>query len=389
VTQDAIATFLETLASAQDLAGQYALLERWAESSEPERLYYLALALERDAEGVPRWKLEGVFDHLERTLAMSSGFAHAALLARVLLIPRERSVQLSRTIETRQRTYASMLASAQTTETFLKMLSRHADEEPHLELLACWAQELIVRGDQLDGDRAVVELWARLREKRHALAVLPLAPTPIELTLRAYLPSYQRQGMSTALPFGPPERRRMRLIASREDAQLTHTELDEPETIDAIKTAVVNWHEESNGRIEARVFSFGRRVLESEISSDLLAGLPLECLAGANADGIEARIVAADHALALLFAAAANGGAYNSGVRGAYGRLYAWRSVAGLCGKDVATDVRMLAGHAAECTWIELNADGEWFAHVAWDLGLAALRKDGLSLAVLAATDTD
>ena len=44
---------------------------------------------------------------------------------------------------------------------------------------------------------------------------------------------------------------------------------------------------------------------------------------------------------------------------------------------------------AAAARWLGFACDAPWFERVAWDVGLAAVREDGRSLAVLAVTDTD
>lgn len=95
-----------------------------------------------------------------------------------------------------------------------------------------------------------------------------------------------------------------------------------------------------------------------------------------------------DRAWRVLFAAASTGGAYNSGLYGAHGRPAAWRSLAGLAGAAEYGTVEETAARARESTWYGVDAATAWFAHVAWDIGLAALSPDR-RLAVLAATDTD
>ena len=82
--------------------------------------------------------------------------------------------------------------------------------------------------------------------------------------------------------------------------------------------------------------------------------------------------------MAILFGAAANGGAYDSGLGGAYGRAATWRSVRALAG-----------GSHVGCAWWIFDAANDWFQRVAWDLGVACLRPGGHVMAVLAATDTD
>ncbi len=93
-------------------------------------------------------------------------------------------------------------------------------------------------------------------------------------------------------------------------------------------------------------------------------------------------------AFCALFCAATNGGAYGGELGGAYGRLAAWRSLGALAGAPLSAPVEVALEIAHKCQWLSFFAPG-WFQDVAWNLGLAALSPDGMSIAVLAATDTD
>jgi hypothetical protein len=68
--------------------------------------------------------------------------------------------------------------------------------------------------------------------------------------------------------------------------------------------------------------------------------------------------------------------------------LSAWRSLSALVGAGEAEPVAAVAAVARGCTFWDFSLSTSWFYAVAWDLGLAVLRPDGASLAVLAATDT-
>jgi hypothetical protein len=50
--------------------------------------------------------------------------------------------------------------------------------------------------------------------------------------------------------------------------------------------------------------------------------------------------------------------------------------------------VEAVAAAAERCRWAYFDAASWWLEHVGWDIGLVVVRPDGLSLAVLAATDT-
>ncbi len=110
---------------------------------------------------------------------------------------------------------------------------------------------------------------------------------------------------------------------------------------------------------------------------------------GVMQEDIHLRRVALAAVLNLLFSAAANGGAYNSGHFAAFGRLETWQTVAGLIGSPEGASFQEVAALAEQCTWFLFDAASHWFSQVAWDIGASVLRADGRSLAILAATDTD
>jgi hypothetical protein len=91
----------------------------------------------------------------------------------------------------------------------------------------------------------------------------------------------------------------------------------------------------------------------------------------------------------MLFFAASVGGVYSQGLFGAYGRLAAWRSLAGISGAAEGASAAEVGRWVQECDWFSFDADTDWFEQVAWDIGLAAVRPGRQRLAVLAATDTD
>lgn len=90
----------------------------------------------------------------------------------------------------------------------------------------------------------------------------------------------------------------------------------------------------------------------------------------------------------ILFAAAANGGAYNRGEGVGYGRLAAWRSLGALCGATEVDTIAAITRRANVAHWFTFSADTSWFERIAWDLGIFAITSDP-SVSVLAATDTD
>jgi hypothetical protein len=164
--------------------------------------------------------------------------------------------------------------------------------------------------------------------------------------------------------------------------------MHEPAGADQIAAAVMNWEEQSNGQIETRVFRPEAPLAADDLSVALLLSLGLDSLHGATLEDVQAESIPPRQALNVLFSAASTGGAYNRGLAGAYGRLAAWQSLAGMVAA-ATFGVEQVAALAHRCVWVSFTASSDWFSQVAWDFGLLAVRPDGQSLAVLAATDTD
>jgi hypothetical protein len=155
----------------------------------------------------------------------------------------------------------------------------------------------------------------------------------------------------------------------------------------AIATAVANWAEESNGKIEARSFMLSP---PTPSLADVLPLLDLDCLRsrGSQVPVSILRCSAAD-AWGILFAASSSGGAYGGGRYAAYGRLEAWRSMAGLCGAAETASSSDVEQRIVDHQWFAFAAPTEWFYQEFMDIGIAALSANGECLGVLAATDTD
>jgi hypothetical protein len=272
---------------------------------------------------------------------------------------------------------AAFLAHGQSPETCFELCTETPDDVA-TEALACWIQELVVRGVEVDRRAEVVELWSTLRALEHPLSDLPLARMEAEVSLPQVLPVLGLRGSSAALPFGP----------LRDDAGPllgVAVSVRELEPTAAAAAVVLNWVQESIGKFEVCLLDV--EGLPSRLQPGVLAQLPLDCLAGASA--IRCRDITANECAAILFAAAASGGAHNSGRRAAYGRLDLWTSLAALSGVELPSSVADVEQVASACSFHQFSAASAWFHRVAWDLGIACLRPDRRTLSILAATDTD
>ncbi|MEV4708145.1 DUF6183 family protein [Actinoplanes sp. NPDC049316] len=305
----------------------------------------------------PPWQSTSVFDHILRLLTLTPGVIEQALRLISITLDRRRC-----------RYAASLLASAHPPRALDAVFSGVAAEE----LRACLLQEIVLRGGSVDHPWTESSHW-----RHHPLAWLPRSLTPMEG--RPDLPAYSRTGGSGPVPSltAPPARNRGPVPAARETT--TDTEAA------AISSAVANWTERSNGRIEARTFA-----LDGDLDPGAVGGLLRSLrLASFEDPKTEPGPCTVTQVWQLLFTAASCGGAYGDAQHGAYGRLLAWRSVAALAGAPHGASAVEVEALAQQCSWHSYALATDWFEDVTWDVGLAAGSPDRRRLTVLAATDTD
>lgn len=291
------------------------------------------------------WTYDSVLDRVLRLLALSPDAGRAAAAVRVAPVVQAPVV-------------AALLAAAQPEQVLVSLLAG----DIATELGACLLHEMILRRKSV---AAVADVWKQ-RLAGHPLADLPLHALPGETRLP--LPVFTLGGRSYGTPFGPAKVDPLALpgavpAVTREPAPA------------GLTAAVTTWLTRSNGRAEAAVFRCRPPLTPADVGVRTLEALRLDCLAG---NGLALRRAGLADVVAMLFGAAAGGGAYDSGLGGAYGRAATWRSLTALAG-----------GSHVGCAWWTFDAANDWFHRVAWDLGVVCLRPGGHVMAVLAATDTD
>jgi len=382
---------VSSLHGATDVTHAYATVDRWNREGRTRDLLDLAAAVEKacDVQGAARFPYEAVGDHVEEVLALTTGEGHLEALFELLRRDRVRSVQRPRPKDLRVRAVASRLGHGQPKEALCAALERagRAQKSEDDEVLACWMHEVVLRGTALDGEKAAVAFRARLAEKGHPLAAMPLALLPSESEAPTYMPMYGANAISNAvqrLEQGPTSARTMPPPADGKAPAATR--VDDGALEARLGEAVEPWCKGSNGTVEAKVFRFASPIVTPP-GRWLLRGLPLECLEG---DGtLHAERTGRESVWGALFAAAANGGAYSSGLGGAYGRKAAWTSLAALVDAPADASPEAVDARAKDCMFLMFRSDGGWFHDIAWDIGALAVRADGETAAVLAATDTD
>ncbi|THA80125.1 DUF6183 family protein [Streptomyces sp. A0592] len=274
---------------------------------------------------------------------------------------------------------ATMLAQHQSAPVLAQTVFADVPDDDRLgELRICLFHELLLRGVDPDEFPAL-----RPASRLHPLSWLPDRRRPLETApdFTSHSVNGSAKGVRTGLPphgrQDPPTPRPLQASPLRNCATVGEHDL--------IVTAVEgNW-----GYGEAWVFRPDRPIAPDHVPA-LLPTLPMDCVTDLGPTGrfeIAARPVG--DIWSLLFATASMGGFYGTGRYGAWGRLQAWRSLAGLSGAPFGAAAAEVELRAEQCTWFHFETDSEFFHNEGADYAVAALSPDGRRLAVLAATDTD
>ncbi|MEV3919663.1 DUF6183 family protein [Actinomadura coerulea] len=264
---------------------------------------------------------------------------------------------------------AEWLACAQPPEHLLAVFD---DADASDELAACLLQETALRHDAT----SAAAFAGRLRAAGHPLADLPLRPVGAERHLGL------RRHPGPAEPWRPPG-------AGAPDApgpsglDIDAAAVDWPGARQAL-SAYRNWPSGADA-MEAGLFRLDRPLAPADVGASLLRLLPAAST-GATVTGVR-RVTTVD-VLRTLFSGAASGGAYGPRMHGAYARKASWESLAALAGVR-ATGPAAIEQAADRCTWLFYGSD--WHLQVVppLDVGVAALRSDRRTVAVLAVTDSD
>jgi len=392
---------VQGLRSADDVTQAFAAVDRLNRESRTRDLLDLWAAIEKASEaGTDRSRHEAVADHVEEVLALTAGSDHVEALCELLARDRVRSVQRPRSQETRVRALASRLGHGQTKDALLGALGRAARDASTnanakaaaastRELLACWVQEVVLHDVALDGEPAAVAFQESLVAAGHPLASLPLRLLETEAEGPSYMPMYGADAIWRAAERLEAQPVSMHSMPPPGDgAPPSLTRVPDAELERRLGVAIEPWlGERSNGESQAALFR-SSAPLGSAPGRWLLRALTMEAVGD-----VEKLTVARCSAVSpwgMLFSAATNGGAYSSGLGGAYGRRAAWTSLGALVGAaDEGVLPRAIEELARRAKFLTFRGDNGWFADVAWDVGIVAVRPGGETVAVLAATDTD
>ncbi|MDI3417940.1 DUF6183 family protein [Streptomyces luteolus] len=315
--------------------------------------------------------------HVVRVLALTPG--QSSLVQLLQLLDEKRPVGSG----VQSQFVASLLAEHQRVADLAATVFNRRKRDRLDDLRSCLLHELVLRGVDVEASWPL-RFWSLARPGGRPLNWLPAHRSGLETHVR--FPSRKLRssagGVSTGLPtegrVDPPTPRTTEPSALRDIATLgVH------ETIVAAVEAG-GW-----GDCGAWVFTLDEAITIDRVPA-LLPTLPMSCVEGLGpSDRFEVATRPVEEIWGLLFETASMGGMYSSGAQGAYGRLWAWKSIAGLSGSPMDASMDEVERRARKCTWFHFEADAEWFHNEIYDYGIAALSPDRRRIAVLAATDTD
>jgi hypothetical protein len=328
------------------------------------------------SQSVRPWQYGAVLDHLVRLLCLTPGAANVEQALRLAAVAAGRKAC---------REVASLLAAGQSPALLeVAFAGRGPEAEASEELRACLVHELVLRGAKLHRRPRIAEWATSPHWSEHPLHWLPLSKAAIED--RTPRPQYGVRGSSYHVPQAPAVGEAI-VATGRNRPAPAAREITTEVTAAEMAAPMASWVQQSNGRVDARVYELAEPVDEDDVA-DLLLSLAWEPLQDAPAPFAVTPCTPAT-AWGLLFGAASVGGAYDWGQYGAYGRLAAWRSVGAFAGAGPGVSAAAVETSVQACSWYTFNPVGGWFYDVAWDTGLVAVTPDRRRLAVLAATDTD
>ncbi|HEY8078814.1 MAG TPA: DUF6183 family protein, partial [Labilithrix sp.] len=343
-----IDAFVNALRGQTKLDEPLARIKQWVEAGATKDLVACWDAVEAACEekNGARLPYEAACDEIEEQLALAKGDAALGAVLELLERDRVKAAQRPRPRDLRTRAAASRLAATRTREDFLAALAKHGGK--HRELFACWMHEIVLRsGNGLRGEASADAFARELEKASHPLAGMPLVLLAAEREAPTYMPMYGEGAFDRAvarLEGGPTSARTIPPPGEGGAPKATRI-ADDARLLEAF----LPWTRDSNGRIEAGVFTIAPAVDPTMIGRWLLRALDVESSRG---DKLVVRRVQADFAWGALFGSAANGGAYSTGLGGAYGRRAAWTTLAGLAGAPAGAPVEKIDELAEGCTFL-------------------------------------
>lgn len=257
-----------------------------------------------------------------------------------------------------------------------------------VQILLRVVQGLVIQGVDCEGIPAIKRFVEGQRARRAQLHYpfvwLPLRLLPIEHEARNHLPTYSIWGRGGGASFYWEGRTPLEQLPELPDLPvIKNISSDlEPHRFSALA--------QFGGHLEVFICEFETPLTDAHLQAKLLTKFDLKCMEGATA--IRWQSESPDHVFNTLLSIAATGARYSGGIYGqslgiGFGRLLAWGDLAVLLGMDVFSPKEDLDAGARSCKWFGFTSNSKWFAGK--DIGIAALRPDGRTLVIAAASASD
>jgi len=290
-----------------------------------------------------------------------------------------------------------LIAQHQPLETITAFFEEHGDaitaavdpndisSDNRVQILLRVIQGLVMQGIDCEAIPAIKRFveGQRIRKSKvhNPLAWLPLHLTPVELEARNYLPTYSlgSTGFNYAHyqdgDFIPLE-----LLPELPDLPIIKSISPITEPYRKFKALA-----KLGGRREALICEFETPLTDAYLQAKLLTHLDLKCVEGATA--IRWQPESPEHIFNILSSVAASGGPQLMGMGVGVGRFLAWKDMAALMGMDELSPIEDLDAQTRLCKWFAFTSNSKWF--LGNDMGIAALRPDGRTLVIAAASSGD
>ena len=294
---------------------------------------------------------------------------------------------LSRWQHERQRQIAALreLAAREADKLAAQRAFTAAPDAQTFEEQSCRLHESVLREFSPSALPGALDHAARMRERGHPLAWLPLALLGPDGELPRRVPRFGTTGVMSFGTLRAGDPLPIRALGPDVPAVIGSERL-EPDS--PAFAAVRGWMEESGGTLEGHVFRLDRPLDADAVGRLWFSRLPAASLNAALVTATwSVNRLPTSGALGALFGAAQEGGAYGRREWGAYARLHAWQSLGALAGCAPGAAAEVVSAEALRCEWFDFGGTN-WFSHIV-DLGLICVRPDRRTVALLAATDTD
>jgi hypothetical protein len=351
--------FIESLVQSSDVKEHYAYLDALA-VEDPAEVVRLFDALPKDwIKLLNSWQQRAAYSRILEAICLTKGAAQI-----------KAAIQIADKVE-REKDFdriAAYLVSKQDKDELLSLLV-HSSAKKSRALLVLVLHELIARGEDLRNSSHL----AALERTNQASVFNGLCLYPLESERKNSFPKFGIGTSGSSIDYTLESL--FENINRNEQVEISEcTEGNE------IALALLNWEEASNGKI----LGLRGKMKSTTKATTLLASLP----AFVEDTDLQLQEETPEAVFRFLFSACSKGAAYNSGMFGAKGRLYAWLSISRMMGVSEFSSNQEIESLMKEFEWYRFTTS-DWFHNEIWDLGILCVKKNGLDFGLVAGTDLD